>query len=489
MIKIKDSFKLASIKFRTRKLRNLFSGCSVALGVVTIIVFLLAGNALNSLLQAAFKDSTANRYFSMEMISSYSKDINEVPEPMKELSESEYKSRQSKYKIKKLYKEYSANPKIEIPGLTPKDDSDTRGNVGYSSELSLAVLDKIFVEDYIDNNLNISFDKYFEKDGEKVIPVIIPKEYVLNQKLGTQDINLSTQQKYERSQDVLSDYLGTVLDLKITDVEFSTERTEEIREIGSTKLDLKVIVIGYHLGGSLFDLSLPMQSKIVFPIWFYESNEEFREIFGGEQITYIPEFESKAERDRFNKDNTFDLFTGTPANREEIPGEQSFVLPANSRFEAFQSIFDVIRNIVLGIGIFFLVIAGLFILTTVGKIVADSKKEIGVFRAIGAQRGDIMKIFFSYTFLLTTLGFLIGLGLALIINAILSILYGNDIFYQIALYATSTGLRKPLFVLIGFPVIEVLGLYGFVLLAGFLAAIIPIISASRIDPIKALREE
>lgn len=66
-------------------------------------------------------------------------------------------------------------------------------------------------------------------------------------------------------------------------------------------------------------------------------------------------------------------------------------------------------------------IAGLIIMLSIGKVVADSSREIAVFRAIGARRFDIVQIYTTYGTMLAVsallMAFLIALGVAIAISA------------------------------------------------------------------------
>lgn len=56
----------------------------------------------------------------------------------------------------------------------------------------------------------------------------------------------------------------------------------------------------------------------------------------------------------------------------------------------------------------FVAISGMILIFTLGKFVSESRREIGVFRALGASKTDIKKLFVSQAILYTAIGYVIG---------------------------------------------------------------------------------
>jgi hypothetical protein len=138
-----------------------------------------------------------------------------------------------------------------------------------------------------------------------------------------------------------------------------------------------------------------------------------------------------------------------------------------------------------------LVIAGIsaiIMMGTVGKVIADSRKETSVFRAVGAKRMDIAQIYLLYAGLLASLAFLIslliGLGLAVIIESKLS----PTLSIQAVLAFNSPNADKA-FHLIGLNLLDLAGIYLFAVATGLLSAILPLLTNLRRNPIKDMREE
>jgi len=100
--------------------------------------------------------------------------------------------------------------------------------------------------------------------------------------------------------------------------------------------------------------------------------------------------------------------------------------------------------------------------------VTERTREIGIRRAIGAKRMQIVYQFLIETVVLSTTGGLIGLGLGVLIPSLITYFSG------MATVITPEGILLPLIISLGIGII--FGLY-------------PAIRAARVDPIVALRHE
>ena len=129
------------------------------------------------------------------------------------------------------------------------------------------------------------------------------------------------------------------------------------------------------------------------------------------------------------------------------------------------------------------VIAGL----TIGRTIADGRRETAVFRAIGFKRMDINQIYVTYTLLLclriAIFALLIGLGAALLVHS--NFWIDTTIQAQLALGVFDSGTQ---FSFVGFTP-KILAIVGAILLAGVAGMAIPLLRNTARNPIRDMRDE
>jgi len=133
--------------------------------------------------------------------------------------------------------------------------------------------------------------------------------------------------------------------------------------------------------------------------------------------------------------------------------------------EATKRRFNIVLGSIAGIS---LLVGGIGIMNIMLASVTERTREIGIRRAIGAKRRQIVYQFLIETVVLSTTGGLIGLAIGRIIPILITYFSG------MATLVTWTGVLLPLFVSVSIGII--FGLY-------------PAINAAKVDPIIALRHE
>ena len=128
----------------------------------------------------------------------------------------------------------------------------------------------------------------------------------------------------------------------------------------------------------------------------------------------------------------------------------------------------IFQGVLFGIAFISLLVGGIGIMNIMLATVTERTREIGIRRALGAKRRDIVVQFLTETILLTTIGGLAGvlLGVALAKLATYMLEYPTDV--------------TPWSVLLSFTVSALVGV-------GF--GMYPAVVAARMDPIEALRHE
>lgn len=137
--------------------------------------------------------------------------------------------------------------------------------------------------------------------------------------------------------------------------------------------------------------------------------------------------------------------------------------------EVLGSVLDVVTMAVGALGGISLAVGGVGILTIMTIAVRERRREIGLLRALGAARRQIMVLFLAEALALALLGgaagFIIGAGGAWLIG-------------------------------VAVPALPTHTAWDFVLLAeitaaviGLVAGVLPALNAARLDPVNALRDE
>ena len=133
-------------------------------------------------------------------------------------------------------------------------------------------------------------------------------------------------------------------------------------------------------------------------------------------------------------------------------------------------------------------IACIIMMGTVGRMLADSRRETAVFRAIGAKRLDIAQIYLVYTvclsLLIATFAIVAGLVLALWANHH----WSDEITVQAVIAYNAQDLSKT-FSVYAFYLPDLLLLAGLAVAAGLLSAVLPLFRNSRRNPIRDMRDD
>ena len=133
--------------------------------------------------------------------------------------------------------------------------------------------------------------------------------------------------------------------------------------------------------------------------------------------------------------------------------------------EATKRTFNIVLGSIAGIS---LLVGGIGIMNIMLASVTERTREIGIRRAIGAKRRQIIYQFLIETVVLSTAGGLIGLGVGVLIPLLITYFSG------MATVITLNGILLPLFISMAI---------------GILFGLYPAMHAAKVDPIIALRHE
>ncbi|MEP7104104.1 MAG: FtsX-like permease family protein [Candidatus Dojkabacteria bacterium] len=162
----------------------------------------------------------------------------------------------------------------------------------------------------------------------------------------------------------------------------------------------------------------------------------------------------------------------------------------NSKSEEFKRLQNSLYTGLNIASIAFMVIAALFILLNMSKFVSESRKEIGIFRAIGAKRMDIRAIFISQSFIYIIIsmitGALLGVGAILAFSGPILNSAQSFINSTVGGILTLTGsVSQSDFMNIEYKSILIYA--GVLLIVTLIASLWPSEQASRVSPVEAIR--
>ena len=232
-----------------------------------------------------------------------------------------------------------------------------------------------------------------------------------------------------------------------------------------------------------------------------KGNETATTVFGSgdfaklpvEKVTYYAEFSTLEAAKKYMEQYSCDTQStyGPPSEGFEAcvdNGRPYRVMPFGNNAGAIDQFkngfWKVFKYIILAAVIF----ATLIMMGNVGKIIADSRRETAVFRALGAKRIDISQVYITYSLLLSVMVFIvaaiIGVAGAILIDKILSpaASLGAVLAYN------SSDINKQ-FHLFSFDVRILLGVFGLVVVSALLSTVGPLSGNLRRNPIKDMRDE
>ncbi|RYF29536.1 MAG: FtsX-like permease family protein [Chloroflexi bacterium] len=133
-------------------------------------------------------------------------------------------------------------------------------------------------------------------------------------------------------------------------------------------------------------------------------------------------------------------------------------------------------------------IAALISMGIVGRVLADSRRETAVFRAIGASRNDIRIVYTIYTFIYSLIIAAIALAIGLIGAIVINNRYSQEATAQ-ALTAMPLSDQSYAFKFIGVWPEALLALVGLIVVSGFVSMLLPLARNLARNPIKDMRDE
>ena len=171
--------------------------------------------------------------------------------------------------------------------------------------------------------------------------------------------------------------------------------------------------------------------------------------------------------------------TGAQANETAMAIRESLnerrervtVVELSTVTESIDEFFGIINAFLVGVGSISLVVAAVSILNVMLMSTVERRQEIGVLRAVGVQRAEVMRTILAEAGLLGVVGGLVGTVLAVVAGLALNVYILND--------PTVTFRQQNLLYLVL--------AFGFALVTSLLSGLYPAWKAAREHPVEALR--
>nr|WP_254901252.1 ABC transporter permease [Tuberibacillus sp. Marseille-P3662] len=144
------------------------------------------------------------------------------------------------------------------------------------------------------------------------------------------------------------------------------------------------------------------------------------------------------------------------------------VFSQEDTMDAMNSVSQSMATLLGGIAGISLLVAGIGIMNIMLVSVSERTKEIGIHKAIGAKRRDILQLFLIEAVVLSCLGGMIGVGVGLAVTKLLSITMDMTAVYSVSIPSIA---------------------FLFSLIVGIVFGVFPAIKAAKLHPIQALRYE
>lgn len=205
----------------------------------------------------------------------------------------------------------------------------------------------------------------------------------------------------------------------------------------------------------------------------------------------LVEFSSADEAKRFQKDMSCNPGfvseddvqkvcddAGTPFSVSSFGSNSVAVADARKWFDGF---FAKASLVVAAISAFIM-------MGTIGKVIADSRRETAVFRAIGAKRVDIASVYLLYALLLGLIVAAFAFGAGFGFAQWFDLRNSGTLSVDALTIYNSQNLERE-FHLVGFDIPQLLRLAAVIISAGLISSLFPLFNNLKRNPIKDMRDE
>ena len=231
------------------------------------------------------------------------------------------------------------------------------------------------------------------------------------------------------------------------------------------------------------------------PVEYSATNPLLAELFKpkagfGQLPMYYAEFSNAQQAHDFVEKNDCkpDYMTMNPYTGCVTAGKYFTLAPFGSNSLALDSALRIFNKVFSIAALVIAAIGAVIMMGTVGRIIADSRRETAVFRAIGAKRLDIAQIYITYTIFLALLICLFALTVGMAGAAFVQHRYGAEATVHALVAYNAQDLTRSFGLMTVYPA-DMLRLLGLAVAGSLLSTVLPLLRNLRRNPIRDMRDE
>ncbi|MDF1557291.1 MAG: ABC transporter permease [ANME-2 cluster archaeon] len=258
--------------------------------------------------------------------------------------------------------------------------------------------------------------------------------------------------------------------------------------------DRNSAVLGYDIANKMFDMPINPGSRIIIKNTMTQDTFDYRvvgvlkdseqmSILGGSSNSQIyvthPSMKSIIDIEEYS----YTTINVRVEDEDKVPetivrmekalqrtnkNEQFTIFDQGSILESITELLNMVKYGLGGIGAIALAVGGIGIINVMMLTVTERIKEIGIMKAVGANKGDIRTLF------------LIESGILGLVSGLIGVSLGGGLAYLISVLGDFPSTVTLTSILIGL---------GFGVITSVVAGVYPASRAARLDPVEALRAE
>ncbi len=469
-MKISDSVVLAYTKYRTRKARSILvvfgSACITAL----VLFFSIATAGLQ---RSVVNKASPIGAMILLKITDYMSPSGTTPAPTDEKYWNDLKQRTNiqDSEVKEVYyeteiRQMNSSELSLFDGANPGDGWDAFLN--YRRTL---IKSEALIRPFVKQDVDLSY-----KAGDP-LPIVVSADIIEVQHKDELAKIKDVVKRVERGRELQQDYIGKTQKLRIEVVPPLDPTSKEVQQIDASDnkvLEIDAKIVGFSPSTTGFFSGLINQDgpTIVIAYGAARAHPELAPYVQTATSVYAS-FNTKEARSA-----VVERYSGNYELSVLVYGDI-----AGSTDDLIKTVSKVLRWII----VVMLLFVTLPMMSTMSKILADSQRETGVFRAIGARNSEIVQIYVVYSTLLALVAFVIAVLISSLIALLLTLKYGDILGAQLSEVTGSTTISSVS--LYGVQPFHWLVLLVILVVASALGTAGPVSRTLRKDPILAMRDE